>query len=215
MRQRRHGFTGYGRISELATPEFGGVEHFVIAKKHCFCYIEQTNDLKSVSICAPLDAQKTIVQNTQSFPFSNCSMKHPMITMVALITAQLASADPSLVRNEANREFYRLPMQFEPNVGQAAEAVKFLARGPGYTLLLTPAETVLSLQPIKSRRGESLIPQSELRVRLVGANESAQMEGIDQLPGVVNYFVGNDAQQWHPGIPTFSRVKYTQIYPGI
>src|SRR5262249_32321608 len=36
-----------------------------------------------------------------------------------------------------------LPLIFELNAGQTSPAVRFLSRGAGYTLFLTPAETVL------------------------------------------------------------------------
>src|SRR5690242_1062175 len=39
-----------------------------------------------------------------------------------------------------------LPIRFEPNAGQTAQEVKFLSRGPGYTLFLTSTEAVLSLR---------------------------------------------------------------------
>ena len=39
-----------------------------------------------------------------------------------------------------------LPMFFEPNQGQTAPQVKFLARGAGYGLFLTADEAVLELQ---------------------------------------------------------------------
>src|SRR6267378_2241074 len=38
-----------------------------------------------------------------------------------------------------------LPLRFEPNLGQAGERVKFLARGNHFALFLTPKEAVLSL----------------------------------------------------------------------
>src|SRR5690242_1665588 len=38
---------------------------------------------------------------------------------------------------EAGAAYGRLPLSFEPNVGQADAAVQFLAHGPGYTLSLT------------------------------------------------------------------------------
>ncbi|MBZ5544403.1 MAG: hypothetical protein LAO07_12090, partial [Acidobacteriia bacterium] len=41
--------------------------------------------------------------------------------------------------------YVRLPISFEVNRGQTDRGVKFLARGPGYTLFLTPHETVLAL----------------------------------------------------------------------
>jgi hypothetical protein len=41
------------------------------------------------------------------------------------------------------------------------------------------------------------------------------MAGIDELPRKVNYFLGNDPKQWRTNIPTYSKVKYREIYPGI
>jgi hypothetical protein len=38
-----------------------------------------------------------------------------------------------------------LPLIFEANAGQMDPAVKFLSRGPGYTLFLTPTEAALAL----------------------------------------------------------------------
>src|ERR1019366_9983016 len=40
-----------------------------------------------------------------------------------------------------------LPLVFQPNQGQTAPQVKFLARGAGYGLFLTADEAVLQLQP--------------------------------------------------------------------
>src|SRR5215468_5541442 len=39
----------------------------------------------------------------------------------------------------------RLPLSFERNQGQTDTEVKFLSRGKGYTLFLTPTEAVLSM----------------------------------------------------------------------
>ena len=48
-----------------------------------------------------------------------------------------------------------LPMFFEPNQGQSAPPVKFLARGSGYGLFLTADEAVLQLQPSAIRHQPS------------------------------------------------------------
>ena len=45
----------------------------------------------------------------------------------------------------------KLPLAFEANQGQTDSQVKFLSRGKGYTLFLTPTEVVLSLNKIKSK----------------------------------------------------------------
>ena len=51
-------------------------------------------------------------------------------------------ADPKALYSKA----LSLPMFFEPNQGQTAPQVKFLARGAGYGLFLTADEAVLELQ---------------------------------------------------------------------
>lgn len=52
-------------------------------------------------------------------------------------------------------------------------------------------------------------------MNLVGANPAAAVEGLGELEGKVNYFTGNDPELWHRNIPTFGRVRYSEIYPGI
>ena len=43
------------------------------------------------------------------------------------------------------RAYGQLPLRFEPNLGQSDAQVRFLARGSGYSLFLTPTEAVLAL----------------------------------------------------------------------
>ena len=54
-----------------------------------------------------------------------------------------------------------------------------------------------------------------LRMRLVGANTAAQPEGLRELPGKRNYFIGNDPKKWHRRVPTYAQVRYKDAYPGI
>jgi hypothetical protein len=131
----------------------------------------------------------------------------------------------------------RLPMHFEPNLGQTAEEVKFVARGPGYTLFLTADEAVLALRPSRpaadradprhQRRPLDLaamtqndapaIPGAVIRTRLEGAtrNPAPQPEGVEKLPGISNYFLGNDPAKWRTHVPHYQRVRYPNVYPGI
>src|SRR6266571_3012464 len=114
---------------------------------------------------------------------------------------------------------YALPMQFESNVGQTGEPVRFLARGPGYTLFLTPTQTVREHNRVvgnsRAASTASCLPPAVLRMTLLGANPTTQIEGLNALPATVNYFVGNDPHQWRSAIPTFGKVKYHQVYPGV
>jgi uncharacterized repeat protein (TIGR01451 family) len=120
-----------------------------------------------------------------------------------------------------------LPLFFEPNQGQSAPEVKFLARGAGYGLFLTADEAVLELQHSafsdpaseKSSQLSALSSQktssSVIRMKLDGASSSSRVSGVSALPGRSNYFLGNDPAKWHRDIPQFGRVQYGAVYPGI
>jgi hypothetical protein len=56
---------------------------------------------------------------------------------------------------------------------------------------------------------------SVLRMDLVGGNRKPPVEGQEARSGKSNYFIGNDPAQWHAEIPTFGRVKYGNVWPGI
>jgi hypothetical protein len=123
----------------------------------------------------------------------------------------------------------RLPLSFERNVGQSAPQVQFLAHLASGTLFLTHTEAVLVLAAPGRRtmgaraaagREKLGLPQrpgrvSVLRLRLVGANAHAPIVGRAQLPGRVNYFLGNQPQRWHTHVPTYAQVAYHNVYPGV
>jgi hypothetical protein len=120
-----------------------------------------------------------------------------------------------------------MPLQFEANHGQVDAHVKFLSRGSGYTLFLTPTESVMVLQQREAtsqpRGGHdplvttepAPIKQSVVRMKLEGANPTPAIDGMEQLPGIVNYFIGNDPAKWRTKIPTYAKVQYKEAYPGI
>jgi len=110
----------------------------------------------------------------------------------------------------------QLPLLFEPNLGQlnlsqGDSAVKFLARGRGYSLLLDSDGATLALRSQNPQGAQT----ESVRMKLAGASRSARIEGTDLLPGKTNYFLGNDPAKWRTGVPQFARVSYENIYPGI
>jgi Calx-beta domain/Carboxypeptidase regulatory-like domain/Beta-propeller repeat len=125
--------------------------------------------------------------------------------------------------------FGRLPLSFEINKGQINESVKFLSHGAGYDLFLTSTEAVLSVQKPRGWQVDKLKDPalvntaldahvregSVLRLKMLGANATPQVEGQDELPGKVNYFIGNDPEKWRRNIPTYRRAYFKNIYPGI
>ncbi|HEV8426967.1 MAG TPA: SBBP repeat-containing protein [Pyrinomonadaceae bacterium] len=120
------------------------------------------------------------------------------------------STSPNQLQLKAAENYGKLPLSFESNEGQSAEAVKFLSRAKGYTLFLTPTEAVFSL---RSRQKES--NSSALRMKLVGADAKAQLSGEQELQGKVNYLLGNDRSKWRTGIPTFRKIHYDDVWSGV
>lgn len=115
--------------------------------------------------------------------------------------------------------YSKLPLTFEANRGQTNGQVNFLSRGKGYTAFLTIGGMTLSLRTAPVANGPSRKPQhptsKTLQFGLLGANRSPVAVGEDLQPGIVNYFIGNKPAQWHTGVPTYARVRYKNVYPGI
>jgi hypothetical protein len=152
------------------------------------------------------------------------------LTFMCLPAAHPADAQTSAVKPQNTADGYgHLPLSFEANQGQTDSRVKFLSRGRGYSLFLTQEEAVLALkkQGKKVSPGakpasvalakRSAEPESEavLRMRLAGANATAQVTGLEELPGKTNYLIGNDSTKWRTGIPNYAKVKYANVYRGV
>ncbi len=58
-------------------------------------------------------------------------------------------------------------------------------------------------------------PPQVMRMRLVGGNPKGRVVGLDDLPGRSNYFIGNDPKKWRTNVPSYARVKYEGVYPGV
>jgi len=136
------------------------------------------------------------------------------------ITYSLKVFDPppagAAATDQIAQTYGKLPLSFEVNQGQADAQVQFLARGSGYVLLLTPDQAVLGLQkPAVAGASPQPAESASLHLQLVGAAPTPRVVGLDQLPGTSNYLTGNDPTQWHTDIPTYARVEYQQVYPGV
>ena len=133
-----------------------------------------------------------------------------------------------------------LPLRFEQNQGQASDSARFVAAGRGYRVSLLPQAALLDFIPpdhskhsrhvrsgrtahSKPKPGISVahgapdrtVEQSHLSLRVVGANPDAQMQGLDPMGSAIFYYEGNDPNQWRKHVPTYGKVKYQDLYPGI
>jgi hypothetical protein len=145
---------------------------------------------------------------------------------------QLSSASKTAPKAQTNilDQYGKLPLSFEANHGQTDSKVKFLSRGHGYSLFLTGSEAVIVLkktapktEEMKVLSGRELVKKrgggSEegtiVRMELAGANAAPRVAGAEELPGKTNYFIGNDPAKWRTNVPTYSKVQYEGVYPGV
>jgi len=101
----------------------------------------------------------------------------------------------------------RLPLVFEPNRGQAPAEVQYILRGG--TL-----EGEFQKDGVLFRLSTGKKITSQVQMRLVGAREDTVIAGDGKLEGHTNYLVGNDPAHWLRGLPNYTKVRYSRIYPG-
>jgi hypothetical protein len=129
-------------------------------------------------------------------------------------------------------EFGKLPLSFEANRGQTDPSAKFISRSQGNSVFLTDTEMVLALSQHSSPlvRRADLVSSTKmketiedksgtapavLRIKLLGANPEPRVEGLEELPGKSNYFIGNDPAKWRTEVSNYAKVKYEAVYPGV
>jgi hypothetical protein len=145
----------------------------------------------------------------------------------AAVKTRPAPASPAKRTGPArvSSDYGKLPLAFEPNLGQTDARVRFLARGRGMITFFTDTETAMVLSrnrqpktlagPGRRKAPAGEVEQAVVRMKLQGAGQPRQVIGVENLPGVSNYFIGNDPKKWSTDVPRYGRIRYAGVYPGI
>ncbi len=122
-----------------------------------------------------------------------------------------------------------LPLYFVENRGQADPRVAYYVQGSRTSVYFTHAGITYALSgPAKSEAGAATAPPAEaglqgpasarerwaVKLDFVGANPDAKPAGEDRTEAVVSYFKGYQAD-WKTDLPTYGRVAYANLWPGI
>ena len=147
---------------------------------------------------------------------------------ITTASAQTTAATKKTTPDNAMLQYAKIPLYFEENVGQTDAQVRFLSRGRGYGLFLTPTEAVLALRTNEPASNDlrhlvaqratgrpPAIKSSVIRLSFQGTWAKSMVVGLDEVEGKANYLLGNDRTKWHTDVPLFSKVQYSQIYEGI
>lgn len=132
--------------------------------------------------------------------------KYLVIVISALFAMAAQASDATRMPAKGRLQWERLPIAFEPNLGQAPAAYRFLARQNAMTAGFG-SHTI----------DFSLAGQNPVRLSLVleGAQRKSSLTPDQPLGATVNYLRGTDVQLWRRNVPTFARLRYHNLYRGI
>ena len=125
--------------------------------------------------------------------------------LLSILIAMLFGASPTFAEVAAPA----LPLSFEQNQGQIASQYPFLLRHNGTEALFLPTGVDLEFPAA----GDHV--SSHLGLRLLHEAAGVGIHPELPLPGRTNYLLGSDTTKWVRGVPTFSRIRYTAVYPGV
>ncbi len=130
-----------------------------------------------------------------------------------------AAAATHVAKKEADRAlagYGRLPLAFEPNLGQAPAQVNYMSRGAGFGVYLRPTTALLTVHARTPGRGPATATRSAaVAMDLLGGNPAASGQALGKLPGKANYLIGKNPANWKTDLATFRRVRFAEVYRGI
>jgi uncharacterized protein (TIGR03437 family) len=98
----------------------------------------------------------------------------------------------------------RLPLEFEPNRGQAPVSARYVARGREFALSLASDQATLSFAQ-----------SAPLAIRFEGGNPAPRLVGLEESAARSHYLLGRDPAAWRIDVPHYAQVKYERVYPGV
>jgi hypothetical protein len=124
------------------------------------------------------------------------------------------AAKPRALRSPAVRsgvdQLARLPLTFEPSV----EPDRFVGRAARYVVRVAP--TWAEVRSLTGPRQAGAAPTGDaVTMRFEGAAEGARDVSFTESPTRVAYFRGNQPDVWRASVPTYRKVTFAGVYPGI
>jgi len=133
--------------------------------------------------------------------------------VILLAAAFLSSAGPAAAAPSATHQseeapvaIARLPLAFEPNVGQAPDDVVYVSRAARYRLSLADGEARFAAPGAAD-------PAEGIRLRWLGGATAAAVIAGDPLPGKAHYYLAPGVSR--ENVPMYGSVVYRGVYPGI
>lgn len=131
----------------------------------------------------------------------------PLAAFLLLSAAFSTAASPAPSRPDSTSAaglLQRLPLRFEPNVGQASAGARFITRSAGSRIRLGDAGFDIRLPGGPAVAVEWDAP--------AGAGRWAPLR---KLKAISNYFQGPDPRGWFQHVPNYARVRQAGVFEGV
>ena len=133
-------------------------------------------------------------------------------TTAPIAAAQIVPAAPSPASGlRARPDFGKMPVAFIPNHGQLDGRIAYYVRGKDKTIYFGSEGLTFLLTKAAGTSGES---RWVVKLDFIGADPGAKPVGSDATGTVVSYFQG-PPENWKNGLPSYSRILYENLWPGI
>jgi hypothetical protein len=171
-------------------------------------------------------------------PFSHSHAEtSPEFTNRVPLSTEIISGNNSSVNLSNSTDLHASPVMFIENVGQfdsttingQESGVLYQVPVGNNTISFTEdafwvtvfdlQSTVYDRQPGSSLASESGTTSSiqgvNIKLSFVNANPHPRLEPFNRQETLVNYFIGNDRENWQTDVPVWGGVRYKDLYPGI
>ena len=101
-------------------------------------------------------------------------------------------SSPTIPGSSSEARYGQLPLSFVPNAGQSDAVVRYQAHGMGGMLYFEDEAVVLSLPKTDPGQLTEDQTRSIVQLRFDGVDDAHRVVNAERLPGIVNYFIGND-----------------------
>lgn len=139
-------------------------------------------------------------------PIGQRGIGRAALLCVFLLVALIATARSSPAQPTPKR--ISIPITFVANAGQFPKPYAFEVNDEGFQAMLLRQGADLYLPVAKGR-------SRRLEFRLVGESGKGIISGLDQAPGVSNYFLGDNPSRWVRGAPQYGKVEIRAVYKGV
>lgn len=134
----------------------------------------------------------------------------PIAILLGWYAAGPLASGPGLPQMTAN-----VPLSFVPDAWRSDANSRYVAHLPGGSLSFDREGVALQLPVAEKEADAGERPQVNLGISFVGASGATTLAAGETQPGKVNYFIGDDPDQWRVGVQSYSSITYRGLYPGI